>query len=557
MTVNRKTGILAAAILGSGIVSLDASDVTVALPRIGQELHSRMFGVLEGQSYVYTGYSLALSTLLVLAGAMTDFYGRRRIFALGVGAFGIASILAGLAPTMELLVLFRILQGAAGAFLTPASLALITAAFTGEEQGRAFGVWSAASAIISTVGPFVGGILVDTVSWRTVFLINIPLVLGTLWIVRHYVPESRDAEATGQFDILGAVVAGLAVGGLAFGAIYGQQREWQDPAAFVLLAGGGAAAVVFPFLMARSAHPLVPLELFRSRNFTITNLSTLVIYGALSVVFYYLTLFMQGTLGYSAAAVGLAYIPEVVFLVLFSSRFGALASRYGPRWFMAVGPALMAAGTLLLAQAPAGSQAWLFRPDAPATFLPPHGYVTDFLPGLVVFGIGIMIMVAPLTTALMTSVPARHAGLGSAINNAVSEVGPQLAGALIFVVITAGFYAHLAARVPGFDPSSAAVRQEIAPLNPPPAGTSSAEASAVHEASAGAFRLAMLIGAALLAGGAAINAIGIQPQTAARPLAVVSEHPHWKRSCALCRLERPAPAGIAAGGNAGGKGMGA
>jgi EmrB/QacA subfamily drug resistance transporter len=534
--VNHKTGILAAAVLGSGIVALDASDVTVALPRIGRELPAHLLGVFEGQSYIYNGYSLALCALLVLAGAMNDFYGRRRVFTLGVAAFGLTSIFSGLAPTMELLVFFRILQGAAGAFLTPASLSLITAAFTGEEQGRAFGIWSAASAVISTVGPFVGGMLVDTVSWRMVFLINIPLVAGALWIAGRYVPESRDEEASGQFDVRGAVVAGLAVGGLAFGAIYGQQREWRDPAAFVLLAVGAGAAILFPLLMKRSVHPLVPLELFRSRNFTVTNLSTLVIYGALSVVFYYLTLFMQGTLGYSAAAVGLAYIPEVCFLILFSSRFGALASRYGPRWFMAVGPAIMAAGTLLLAQAPAQSQAWSFRPGAPATFLPPHSYLTDFLPGLVVFGIGIMIMVAPLTTALMTSVPVRHSGVGSAINNAISEVGPQLAGALIFVAITAGFYAHVATQVPGLDTSSAAVRREIAPLNPPPAGTPTAEAAAVRDASTGAFHLAMLIGAALLVGGAVINAVGIQPQVVAKPAAVVAAHPHWKRICVLCHV---------------------
>lgn len=536
--MNQKTGTLAAAILGSGIVSLDASVVTVALPRIGRELPTGIFGVLEGQSYIYNGYSLTLSALLILAGALNDFYGRRRVFALGVAAFGLSSMLCGLAPNMELLVLFRVLQGAAGAFLVPGSLSLITAAFAGEEQGRAFGLWSAASAVIGTLGPFVGGLLVDTVSWRMVFLINIPLVAVALWIIRRYVPESHDDEATGHFDVLGAVVAGLAIGGLAFGAIYGQQREWRDPLAFVMLGVGAGATILFPLLMARSAHPLVPLELFRSRNFTVTNLSTFVIYGALSVTFYYLTLFMQGTLGYSAAAVGLAYVPEVCFLVLFSSRFGALASRYGPRWFMAVGPAIMALGVLLLAGVPAQSQAWLFRPGAPATFLPPHGYVTDFLPGLVVFGIGIMIMVAPLTTALMTSIPARHSGVGSAINNAISEVGPQLAGALIFVAITAGFYAQMAARVPGLDTSSAAVRREIAPLNPLPKGASPDEAAAARDASTGAFHLAMLIGATLLIGGAVINAAGIQPQAPGKPAKVVAVHPHWKRSCVLCRVTR-------------------
>lgn len=507
----------------------------------------KIFGVLEGQSYVYNGYSLTLSALVILAGAMNDFYGRRRIFTVGVAAFGLSSILSGLAPSMELLVLFRILQGAAGAFLVPGSLSLITATFAGEEQGRAFGIWSAASAVIATLGPFIGGLLVDTVSWRMVFLINVPLVAAALWVLRRYVPESRDAGASGEFDVRGAVVAGLAIGGLAFGAIYGQQREWRDPAAFAMLAVGAGAAALFPFLMVRSAHPLVPPELFQSRNFTVTNWSTLVIYGALSVTFYYLTLFMQGTLGYTAAAVGLAYIPEVCFLIVFSSRFGALASRYGPRWFMAVGPAIMALGVLLLARAPAHSQPWLFRPGAPATFLPPRSYFIDFLPGLVAFGIGIMALVAPLTTALMTSVPVRHSGVASAVNNAISEVGPQLAGALIFVAITTGFYAQMAARVPGLDTSSPAVRREIAPLNPLPRDSAPELTAAAREASTGAFHLAMLIAAALLLGGAVINAIGIRPRDARQPAEVVSAHPHWKRSCVLSHAGRARPAEAAAG----------
>jgi len=548
--VNRRTGTLVAAILGSGIVSLDSSVVTVALPRIGQELPTRIFGVLEGQSYIYNGYSLTLSALVILAGALNDFYGRRRMFAFGIAAFGVSSILSGLAPSMEALVLFRILQGAAGAFLVPGSLSLITVTFAGEEQGRAFGIWSAASAVISTLGPFVGGLLVDTVSWRMVFLINIPLVALALWFIRCYVRESRDDEASATFDVRGAIVTALAVGGLAFGAIYGQQREWRDPLAFAMLALGAGAAALLPLLMARSPHPLVPLQLFRSRNFTVTNLSTFVIYGALSVVFYYLTLFLQGVLGYTAAAVGLAYIPEVCFLIAFSSRFGALASRYGPRWFMAAGPAIMALGVVLLARVPAHSQPWLFRAAAPPTFLPPLSYFTDFLPGLIVFGIGIMTMVAPLTTALMTSVPVRSSGVASAINDAISEVGPQLAGALIFVAITSGFYAQMAARVPGLDTTSPAVRRELAPLNPPPQGSPPAEAAAAREASTGAFHLAMLIGATLLLGGAAINAIGIAPRVPEKAAEVVSAHPHWRRSCVLCYARRPSragPAGVPSG----------
>lgn len=532
-----KTGTLVAAILGSGIVALDGSVVIVALPRIGEDLHSRFLSPLEGQSYIYNGYSLALSALLILAGALNDFYGRRRMFAVGLAAFGLASVLSGLAPSMELLVLFRILQGAAGAFLVPGTLSLLTATFAGEEQGRAFGIWSAASAVISTLGPVVGGLLVDTVSWRMVFLINVPLVAAALWFTRRYVPETRDDVAPATFDVPGAIVGALATGGLTFGAIYGQQHEWRGPLAFVMLAVGAGAALLFPLLMARSAHPLVPLHLFRSRNFTVTNLSTLVVYGALSVGFYYLTLFMQGTLGYTAAAVGLAYIPEVCLLVFFSSRVGMLASRYGPRWFMAAGPAIMALGVLLLARVPAASPPWVFHADAPATFLPPHGYVTDFLPGLVVFGIGIMVLVAPLTTALMTSVPVQNAGVASAINNAVSEIGPQLVGALVFVAITGGFYTQLAARVPGLDTSAPAVRLKIAPFNPLPEGAPAAEAAAARDASTWAFHLAMVVSATLFLGGAVINAAGIRSRPSTKPVELLSAHPYWRRYSVLCLVK--------------------
>jgi EmrB/QacA subfamily drug resistance transporter len=529
--MTRKTGTLVAAILGSGIVSLEASVVTVALPRMGQELPTKFFGVLEGQSYVYSAYTLALSSLLILAGAMNDFYGRRRLFALGIAAFGATSALCGAAPTMEVLVLFRLLQGAAGAFLVPGSLALLTATFTGEALGRAFGVWSAASAVISTLGPFVGGILVDTVSWRIAFFINIPLVVLALWVTRRYVEESRDQEATGGFDILSATATALAVGGLSFGAIYGQQRDWHDPLAFVALAIGGAATCLLPILLDRSPHPLVPLRLFRSRAFTVINLSTFVIYGAISVVFYYLTLFLQGTLGYTAAAVGLAYIPEVIFLILFSSRIGVLGTRYGPRWFLTAGPILMAIGVVLLAGVPATSHPWSFQARVPATYVPPGDYVSYFLPGLVLFGIGIMLIVAPLTTTLMASVPQENAGVASAVNNAVSDIGPLLTGALIFVAITAGFYADLGTRVPGLDTSSPAVRMEIAPLNPPPPSTPAAEQAAAREASTLAFHRAMVVSAGLLLCGALINAVGLRRVYGARRIRIVLGHPFWRRTC--------------------------
>jgi len=299
-----KRWILVAAVLGSGIVFLDSTVVNVALPRIGRDLPRTFLGVLEGQSYVYNAYLLTLSALLILAGAINDYFGRKRTFLVGLVGFGLTSALCGFAPTMELLVLFRILQGAAGALLVPRSLALLTANFSGEEQGRAFGTWAGASGATTILGPLVGGLFVDTISWRAVFFINVPLVAAAAWATWVHVPESRDAESSPQFDWFGAALVAFAVGGLAFGAIYGQQRAWRDPVGFIALGLGVVATVALPIWMTHVKNPLIPPELFRSRNFTVVNISTLLIYGSLYVTFYYLGLCQQGTLGYTAAAAG-------------------------------------------------------------------------------------------------------------------------------------------------------------------------------------------------------------------------------------------------------------
>jgi len=508
----RERWTLIAAVLGSSIVFVDSSVVTVALPRIGRELPTTILGVLEGQLYVYTGYLLTLSALLILAGALSDFYGRRRVFLIGLVGFGLTSVLCGLAPNMEFLVLSRVLQGAAGAILVPGSLALLTANFSGEAQGRAYGVWAAATAATTILGPFIGGILVDTISWRIAFLINVPLVVVAVWATLNHVPESRNESASGRFDWLGAVVVAIAVGGLSFGATYGQQREWRDPLAYVALAAGVVATIAFPFLMARNRDPLVPLELFRSRNFSVTNISTLLIYGALYVTFYYLALFLQGVLGYSASAAGLAGIPGGLLLVVLSTRFGALSARYGPKIFMTVGPALMAIGVLWFARVPATSPAWVFMPGDPSSWLPPREWFVDFLPGQIIFGFGLAMMVAPLTTALMTSVPVRNSGVASAINNAISRVGPQLAGAAIFVAITASFYSGMAARLPGTDTSDPTFRHNYSPMNVP--RSSDPAAQAARDQSTDAFHLAMFVGAGLLAAGALVNAVGISNHVA-------------------------------------------
>jgi EmrB/QacA subfamily drug resistance transporter len=511
--MSNKNWTLFAAVLGSGVVFLDSSVLPVALPAIGRE--PRLFiDVLEGQNYVHYGYLLTLSALLIIAGALTDHHGRRRMFSLGLFGFALTSLLCGLAPNMELLILFRLLQGAAGALLVPGSLAILTNTFTGDEQGRAFGVWAAASSAVTVLGPFVGGMLVEEVSWRAIFLINLPLLAVALWATQRHVAESRDESSSGRFDWLGALLIGLAVGGLAFGAIFGQQRQWQDPLAFAALGVGALATLALPFYLARARRPLVPLVMFRSRNFSVTNLSTLLIYGALYVVFMLLPIYLVGTLGYNAPAAGLATVPSSLFLIVLSARFGALASRYGPRWFMAGGPLLMAVGVAWLVRVPALSEAWRFHLGDPSSWLPPLGYVVDILPAMTVFGFGLAVMVAPLTTALMRSVPSRQAGLASAINNALSRVGPQLAGALIFVVVTATFYASLGAQLPEVDVNVPSVRADFQPLNQPAPHLSAEHVSAAREASTDAFRLGMLTAAGLLVLGALANAAGISNRQA-------------------------------------------
>jgi MFS family permease len=510
---------MVAVILGSGIVFLDTSVVNLALPRIADELPSPIlhFAALEAQSYVANGYFLTLSALLILAGALTDFYGRKRMFGIGLAGFLATSILCGLAPNMELLILFRILQGAAGAFVVPGSLAIITSTFEGEQQGRAFGLWAGASAATTILGPFIGGVLVNSISWRAAFFINVPFLILAYWSTRRHVPETRDEEASGQFDWLGSVVVAVAVGGLAFGTIRGQQTNWEGVEAFVALALGAVATVVFPFMMVKREHPLVPPSLFRSRNFTVTNISTFVIYGALYVFLTFQSLFLVGTLRYNEPAAGIAGLPATLFLVLFSTRFGKLAARYGPRFFMAAGPAVMALGLLYLVRFPADSTCWALgtggvdpNTGCARSILPPGDYFVDLLPSLLIFGSGLMMMVAPLTTALMTSVPKHNSGVASAINNAISRVGSPLVTALIFVAVVSSFYGAIQDSVPGVDTSSPAFRQEVAPLNPPEEGADPEVTAAARVASTDSFHLAVLVAAGLMVVGAAVNGFGIR-----------------------------------------------
>jgi EmrB/QacA subfamily drug resistance transporter len=501
---------MVAVVLGSGIVFLDGTVVNVALETIGRDLPSSFVGRLEGLTYVNSGYLAVLAALLILAGALSDFYGRRRIFRVGLIGFGASSAACGLAPTMELLIAARLVQGAFGALLVPGSLSIITATFAGEERGRAIGLWAAATSAETIIGPIVGGFVVQSISWRAAFLINLPLVLAALYATSAGVDESRDEHATGDFDWLGAAIIAVGVGGLAFGATRGQERAWQDPIAFVALGLGAAATIAVPWLMAVRPHPLVPLSLFRSRNFTVVNLSTFVIYGALYVTLTFQGLFMQGTLGYTPTGAGLVGLPAWVLLIVLSTGVGRLAARIGPRLFLTVGPLLMAAGLLWFARIPSTSDPWLLDLADVRTFVPGRGVLVDVLPAFMIFGLGVAMLVAPLTTALMSSVPVRNAGLGSAINNAISRVGSPLVSAVLFIAITATFYPALAAKVPGLDVNAPELRDAVQPLTRPPSTIDSAVSAAAREASTDAFHLAMLVAALLCATGAAVNGIGIR-----------------------------------------------
>jgi EmrB/QacA subfamily drug resistance transporter len=545
MSPSRKRWTMVAVVLGSAVVFLDTSVVNLALPRIGEDLPSDLFGTLEAQSYVAYGYFVTLSALLILAGGLTDYHGRRKMFSLGLLGFAATSLLCGVAPSMEFLIVARVLQGAAGALVVPGSLAIITASFEGEERGRAFGVWAGASAATTILGPFVGGLLVNTISWRMAFLINLPLLAIAYVATIRAVPESRDPNASGHFDWLGSAVIVLAVGGLAFGTIRGEQQGWGEPVAVGSLVVGGIAAIVFPFLMLHRRDPLVPPRLFRSRNFTVTNLSTLVIYGALYVSLTFQGIFLIGTLGYNEQAAGIAGIPSSLLLVLFSTRFGRLAARHGPRLYMAAGPAIMAVGLLWFVRLPPDSAGWVFGGGEGSSILPPADYFVDLLPALLVFGTGLMIMVAPLTTALMTSVPESNAGVASAINNAISRVGSPLVTAVIFVAVASSFYASIAEQVPGADVDSREFRSEVAPLNRPGTGVADDVRTAARSASTDAFHLAMTVSATLLLVGAVINAVGIRnPARAGRRTGPGGEQPPRQEAAGAGGPVRGSPEGF-------------
>ncbi len=401
--------VILAAILGSGIAFLDSTVVNVALPHIGDDLG----GGLSGLQWTLDGYLLTLSALLLLGGALGDEYGRKRMFIIGLVWFTAASVLCGIAPSIGALIAARALQGVGGALLVPGSLALITASFRSQDHGSAIGAWSGLTGVATSIGPFLGGWLVDAVSWRLVFLINVPLAAAALWVTVRHVPESHDPHAGKRPDFAGAATATIGLAGVVFALIQGPADGWSP---LVIAAGivGAAALVAFPFIELRVRSPLVPLGIFKSRQFSGANGTTFVVYAALGVALFLVVVEMQTVLGYSALQAGAATLPITVLMLFLSPRAGRLAQRIGPRIPMTVGPLIVAVGLVLLAGISPGTT-----------------YFTGILPGLFVFGLGLSLTVAPLTAAVMGSVEENHVGVGSGVNNAVARVAGLLSVAVL------------------------------------------------------------------------------------------------------------------------------
>jgi EmrB/QacA subfamily drug resistance transporter len=411
ITYESSTGrwVLAVAVLGSGLAFLDGTVVNVALPAIGRDLGATTADL----QWVLNGYLLTLASLILLGGSLGDRLGRRRVFVVGVGVFTAASLLCAIAPNSEMLIFARLLQGIGGALLTPGSLAMIEASFRPGDRARAIGAWSGLGGVAAALGPLLGGYLVDAVSWRAIFLINLPLGLFVMAMAPRHVPETRDPLAHGRLDITGAALVGLGLAGTTYALIEAPNKGMGS---LVVVAGIGGVLALAAFLMVerRSSNPMMPLDIFKSRQFSAANLVTFVVYAALSGVFFLLVSFLQISLGYSAIEAGAASLPITALMLLFSARSGALAQRIGPRVPLTIGPLIIAVGLLLMLR-----------------ISPGDSYVTSVLPAVIVFGIGLTFVVAPVTATVLAAADSRHSGIASGINNAVARVAGLLAVAVL------------------------------------------------------------------------------------------------------------------------------
>ncbi len=399
--------VLAVAVLGDALILLEATVVNVALPTIGRDLHA---SVAELQ-WTLNSYVLTLAALVLVGGSLSDIYGRRRMLILGVVVFVAASALCAAAPTIGLLIAGRFVQGIGGALLTPGSLAIIEAVFHPDDRTRAIGAWAGLGAVAGAIGPTVGGYLTDAVSWRAVFLINVPLGVFVVVAAVLHVPETRDPTRVGHLDLAGAALATLAIGGVCFALTEASGGLTPVIAASAV---GLAAAAAFVAVERRAANPMLPLELFRSRQFASANVLALVAYAALGGVIFLFVAFLQITLGYSAVQAGAATLPITLLLLTLSSPSGAIAQRIGPRIPLTVGAMATGAGLLLMAQLHPGDR-----------------YLTGVLPALIVFGVGLGTLITPITATVLASVDSRHSGIASAVNNALSRLGQMIAVAAL------------------------------------------------------------------------------------------------------------------------------
>ncbi len=429
--------ILAATIIGSAMVFIDGTVTNVALPNIQTQLGAT---AVDAQ-WIVESYALFLAALILVGGSLGDHYGRRRIFALGVTVFALASVGCGLAMNPEQLIAARAIQGVGGAMLVPGSLSIISASFDGDQRGRAIGTWSGFSGITAAIGPVLGGYLVENVTWRAAFLINVPLAVAVLFIAFRHVPESRDPDAR-SLDLPGAVLGTLGLGGVVFGLIESQSNGFGDPLVIGSLVLGTLALVAFVFVELRSREPMMPLSLFRSRNFSGANLLTLLLYAGLGGALYFFPFTLIQVHGYSATAAGAAFLPFVVITFLMSRWAGGMVTRYGARLPLMVGPAITAAGFILFA--------------LPGT---EGSYWTTFFPAVVVMGFGMSLVIAPLTTTALNAVEGRHSGLASGVNNAVSRTAGLLSIPILGIFVFVAFSAGLDSRVADLDLSQEARQQ--------------------------------------------------------------------------------------------------
>jgi EmrB/QacA subfamily drug resistance transporter len=493
----RKRLSLLAAIMGSFVALLDATVVNVALPAIADDLG----GGLAGQQWVANVYLLVLGSLILIGGRLGDVFGERRVFSVGVAGFGVTSLMCALAPSIEVLVAGRALQGMFGALLTPSTLAVIVATFAPSERGAAIGSWTAWTGIAAVAGPLGGGLIIDLASWRWIFGINVPFVLITLALIAVAVPARPLTGRRPSVDVLGGLLCALGLAGPVFALIRQPELGWGAPGVFGPLLAGFGFLGLFLWHEARTPEPMLPLELFRRRNFAVGNAETFTMYAGLSVLFFFLILFLQQVGGWSALHAGLATLPTSVVMFVLSRHTGRLADRYGPRMFMGGGPLVAALGLLLMQRVGAD-------PD----------YLTELLPALLVFACGLSLTVAPLTATVLADADESNAGIASGVNNAIARVAGLIGVAAIGAVVAAQFGTTLDDRLAGQRLSPAAEQavvrartQTLARVEPVglPANERAFIADATEDSSIAAFHLGLGIAAALVAAGGVLGLVGI------------------------------------------------